>query len=115
MCHSYINAADKFDFQLKIAAPEGFEPNADLLNTHKSRVQLSRDPKSAVQDADLVVTDVWASMGQEEEQNQRITSFAGYQVNEELMSLGAIRCPVYALPARTQGRRSKRLDSGCRR
>ena len=87
MCHSYINAADKFDFQLKIAAPEGFEPNADLLNTHKSRVQLSRNPKSAVQDADLVVTDVWASMGQEEEQNQRITSFAGYQVNEELMSL----------------------------
>ena len=87
MCHSYINAADKFDFQLKIAAPEGFEPNADLLNTHKNRVQLSRDPKTAVQDADLVVTDVWASMGQEEEQNQRIASFAGYQVDEELMSL----------------------------
>ncbi len=87
MCHSYINAADKFDFQLKIAAPEGFEPNADLLNTHKSRVQLSRDPKTAVQGADLVVTDVWASMGQEEEQNQRIASFAGYRVDEELMAL----------------------------
>ncbi|PCI72953.1 MAG: ornithine carbamoyltransferase, partial [SAR86 cluster bacterium] len=56
MCHSYINAADKFDFQLNIASPEGFEPNAELVNTHKNRIQLSRDPKTAVLGADLVVT-----------------------------------------------------------
>jgi len=87
MCHSYINAADKFDFQLNIASPEGFEPNAELVNTHKNRIQLSQDPKTAVLGADLVVTDVWASMGQEEEQNQRIKSFAGFQVNEQLMAL----------------------------
>jgi len=87
MCHSYINAADILDFQLNIACPEGFEPNAELAETHKSRLHICRDPSTAVQSADLVVTDVWASMGQEEEQTQRIKSFAGYQVNEELMAL----------------------------
>ena len=87
MCHSYINAADKFDFQLNIASPEGFEPNAELVNTHKKRIQLSRDPKAAVLGADLVVTDVWASMGQEEEQKQRLTSFTGFQVDAQLMAL----------------------------
>lgn len=87
MCHSYINAADKFDFQLRIASPKGFEPNNALVAQHKHRIELSADPRAAVRDADLVVTDVWASMGQEEEQIQRLASFAGYQVDEELMSL----------------------------
>jgi len=87
MCHSYINAADKLDFQLNIACPEGFEPNSELAATHKSRLRICREPHIAVKEADLVVTDVWASMGQEEEQNQRIESFAGYQVNEDLMAL----------------------------
>lgn len=87
MCHSYINAADRFDFQLNIASPKGFEPNAALLKSHKGRIQLGPDPRAAVSGADLVVTDVWASMGQEEEQIQRLASFAGFQVDEELMSL----------------------------
>lgn len=87
MCHSYINAADKFDFQLNIASPEGFEPNSELLAKHKSRIQLGSNPQLAVQGADLVVTDVWASMGQEEEQSQRVARFAGYQVDEQLMAL----------------------------
>jgi len=87
MCHSYINAADKFDFQLRIASPKGFEPNNALVARHKHRIELSADPRAAVRDADLVVTDVWASMGQEEEQTQRLASFAGYQVDEELMAL----------------------------
>ncbi len=87
MCHSYINAADRFDFQLHIASPNGFEPNPELVESHKSRIQLTSDPRTAVAGADLVVTDVWASMGQEEEQKQRMASFAGYQVDEELMSL----------------------------
>lgn len=87
MCHSYINAADKFDFQLNIASPQGFEPNPELVSKHKSRVELSSDPSKAVRDADLVVTDVWASMGQEDEQDQRLNSFAGFQVDEQLMAL----------------------------
>ncbi len=86
MCQSYINAADKFDFELRIACPAGFEPKPALIEQFKNRVSLSQDPKSAVREADLVVTDVWASMGQEHEQNQRNTSFADYQVDVELMS-----------------------------
>lgn len=89
MCHSYINAAERFDFQLNIASPEGFDPMAELVEQHSDRVQLSRDPKSAVTGVDLVVTDVWASMGQEGEQAERLARFAGFQVDDELMSLAA--------------------------
>lgn len=87
MCQSYMNAADLFDFELKISCPEGFEPDAALTKKFASRVSISRDPKSAVSSADLVVTDVWASMGQEHEESKRGTSFTDYQVNSELMSL----------------------------
>lgn len=100
MCHSYINAADKFDFQLRIASPKGFEPNNALVARYKSRIELSADPKAAVRDADLVVTDVWASMGQEDEQIQRLARFAGYQVDEELMALArADALFMHCLPA----------------
>ncbi len=87
MCQSYINAADKFDFELRIACPPGFAPNPDLSERFKSRVRLSQDPETAVQGADLVVTDVWASMGQEQQQDRRNASFSSYQVNAELMAL----------------------------
>jgi len=86
MCHSYINAARQCDFELRIACPEGFEPNAELVAGNKQRVQLTRDPVAAVKDVDLVVTDTWASMGQEEEKQQREQAFASFQVNRELMS-----------------------------
>ncbi len=86
MCHSYINASRLFDFQLRIATPETFEPDAEILEAAGDRCQLFRDPKAAVQGADLVVTDVWASMGQEGEQNQRAQVFAPYQVNEKLLA-----------------------------
>jgi ornithine carbamoyltransferase len=87
MCQSYINAAVAFDFELAIAAPPGFEPSAELLGKHQARVSLSQDPASAVKNVDLVVTDVWASMGQEAEQHERESAFAGFQVNAEMMSL----------------------------
>ncbi len=87
MCQSYINAARQFDFQLKIACPEGFEPDSDLLAANQSRVQIFRTPEEAVQGSHLVATDVWASMGQEEEQQERMRKFAGYQVTPELMDL----------------------------
>jgi ornithine carbamoyltransferase len=86
MAQSYINAAHQFDFELRIACPEGFEPRQDLLDANAGRVSILRDPLEAAGGADLVVTDVWASMGQEEEQKAREAAFAGYQVNEELMS-----------------------------
>lgn len=87
MCHSYMNAASLCGFELMIACPEGYEPDMSLLNEHKQYVTLVRDPRDAAKDADWLVTDVWASMGQEEEQKAREASFAGYQVNRELMSL----------------------------
>lgn len=86
MCQSYINAADRFDFELKVACPPGFEPDSALVERFNDRVSLSQGPKQAVREADLVVTDVWASMGQEHEQKQRNASFTHYQVNAELMS-----------------------------
>lgn len=89
MCQSYINAARQFDFELRIACPPGFEPAAELLAANRDRVQLSHDPAAAARGADLVVTDVWASMGQEAEQQQRARQFRPYQVNAELMSHAA--------------------------
>ncbi len=86
VCQSYINAAAAFDFRLRICCPPGFEPRADLLKTHGDQVSLGRDPAAAVRDAELVVTDVWASMGQEEESADRREIFAGFQVNSELLS-----------------------------
>ena len=87
MCHSYINAAKQFDFQLNIACPAGFEPNAQLVEKNSDRVSIFRNPKEAVENSHLVVTDVWASMGQESEQNRRISAFHDYQVNVPLMKL----------------------------
>lgn len=85
MCHSYINAARQFDFQLHIATPKGYEPDNNIVQAAGDSVQLTTDPGCAVADADLVVTDVWASMGQEEEQRDREKSFANFQVTTSLM------------------------------
>lgn len=87
MCHTYIHAAQQFDFQLAIASPPGYEPNETLLNSAKDYVTVSKEPAEAVQDADLVCTDVWASMGQEGEQAKRKRIFQPYQVNNQLMTL----------------------------
>ncbi|MEW7985996.1 MAG: ornithine carbamoyltransferase [Candidatus Thiodiazotropha sp.] len=86
MCHSYINAARRFNFHLNIACPEGYDPDPTVLQAAKEQVSIVRDPLLAAEDADLIVTDVWASMGQEEEQVQREKAFARYQVNDELMA-----------------------------
>ncbi len=87
MCHSYINAARQFGFTLNVACPEGFEPAEHLVNENADRVNVMRDPKDAVKNADLVVTDVWASMGQEDEQDDRLAKFRDYQVSPALLDL----------------------------
>jgi ornithine carbamoyltransferase len=86
MCQSYINAADQFGFNLRVACPEGYEPNMSLLKTHSDRVEILRDPAEAARGADLLVTDVWASMGQEDEQKARERAFCDYQINPALMA-----------------------------
>ncbi len=87
MCHSYINAAGLFDFQLNIACPSGYEPDAELLASAGDRVRIFHQAEAAADNADLLVTDVWASMGQEQEQQQRIEVFEPFQVNDKLMQL----------------------------
>jgi len=87
MCHSYINAARQFDFQLQIACPTGYEPDPAIVAAAGDRISLSHDPETAARGADMITTDVWASMGQEEEQEQRMRQFAAFQVNPALMSL----------------------------
>ncbi|GAB2189153.1 ornithine carbamoyltransferase [Sessilibacter sp. MAH1] len=86
MCQSYINAARIWDFHLKIACPEGYEPTRSMLLENSDRVDIVRDPIEAVKGASLVVTDTWASMGQEEEKRKRQQIFASYKVTEELMT-----------------------------
>ncbi|MEW8460984.1 MAG: ornithine carbamoyltransferase, partial [Candidatus Thiodiazotropha endolucinida] len=79
----------RFDFHLNIACPEGYDPDPTVLQAAKEQVSIVRDPLLAAEDADLIVTDVWASMGQEEEQVQREKAFARYQVNDGLMARAA--------------------------
>ena len=86
MCNTFINASQVFDFKLNVASPSNYAPDAQMLAAAGSRVNFSHDPAQACQDADLVVTDVWTSMGQEEENERRLRDFAGFNVTEELMS-----------------------------
>lgn len=86
MCHSYINAAMLLGFELNIAAPEGYLPDPEIVANAGGCVKLFDSALEACKGADLIVTDVWASMGQEEEASERAAIFAPYQVNAELMA-----------------------------
>jgi ornithine carbamoyltransferase len=89
MCNSYIEAAIQFDFNLRIACPDGYEPDQRFLALAGNRVTLTRDPREAVKGAHLVSTDVWTSMGQEEETAKRIALFTPFQVTRALLDLAA--------------------------
>ncbi len=86
MCHSYINAAAQFNFHLKIACPAGYEPDRAVMDAAGDSVTLFNDPMLAAENADMVTTDVWASMGQEQEQAQREIAFADFCVNQSIMT-----------------------------
>ena len=86
MCSSWINAAIQFDFKLQIATPVGYEANAELVAEAGSRLSISNDPILAASGADLVSTDVFSSMGQEAEQEERLKNFAGFRVDHALMA-----------------------------
>ena len=91
MANSWINAAYRLGFELSLACPEGYEPADHLLERArtKAKVTVTRDPREAVEGAHVVNTDVWASMGQEEEQKKRERDFAGYTVNRAMMERAA--------------------------
>lgn len=100
MCNSYMEASQLLDFKLKIAAPQGYEPKAEFLEKFGQNVTVMESAADAAREADLIVTDVWASMGQEQEQKLREVAFADYQVNEALMSLAHPDCLfMHCLPA----------------
>ena len=87
MCQSYINAAKILGFHLKIACPEGFEPSPELIDEAQGYATLEHDPRRASEGAHLLVTDVWASMGQEAEARMREQALSNYQLNQELLDL----------------------------
>lgn len=103
MAHSWINAAVHFPIELSLATPPDYAPKAAILERAKAfgaKVRLTADPVSGVEGANYVYTDVWASMGQEQEQDARAKVFAPYQINEKLLSHAAPGCKVlHCLPA----------------
>ena len=86
MCHSYIHAAMLLDFNLNIACPTGYQPFPEYVEAAGDRIRFFNTALEAAKNSDLCVTDVWASMGQEEEQKQREVAFKDYQINAEIMN-----------------------------
>jgi ornithine carbamoyltransferase len=102
MANSWLNAAYRFGFELRLACPEGYEPNAQILERAENHgpVYLHTDPVRAVEGATVVTTDVWASMGQEQEQETRAKAFKGYIVDQALMKRAAPNAIfLHCLPA----------------
>jgi ornithine carbamoyltransferase len=102
MANSWINAAGSLGFELRLACPDGYRPDAEILrrNQGKAKILVTSDPRDAARDAHVITTDVWASMGQEQEQEVRARAFQGYLVDGPLMRLadpGAIF--LHCLPA----------------
>ncbi len=89
MCQSWIHASMLLDFDLNIACPEGFEPSKKLMSLARDRVTVSRSPRAAARGANLVTTDVFASMGQEDQKQRRLVQFSDFKVDHDLMSLAA--------------------------
>jgi ornithine carbamoyltransferase len=86
VCQTYMQAAEIFDFELSIATPFDYGPSEVFVQKYKKNIIFSESPMDACKDADIVVTDVWTSMGQESEKKQRERSFQGFQVNQLMMN-----------------------------
>jgi ornithine carbamoyltransferase len=102
MANSWLNAAHRLGFELRLAFPEGYEPDRAILERAQAstRVVLTHDPREAAEGADVINTDVWASMGQEEESAERARAFTGYRVDAVLMGRGSERAIfLHCLPA----------------
>lgn len=100
MCHSFMHAAKQFGFHIRVCTPEGYEPNAQVQAECEGSFSLHRDPLTAAQGVDLVVTDVWTSMGCEAETEERHAKFLPYQVTTELMAAaGKQALFMHCLPA----------------
>jgi ornithine carbamoyltransferase len=104
VANSWLNAATLIPLDLRIATPVGYEPDGEIYENSRSadisRLLLTHDPQEAVRDAEVIYSDVWASMGQEKETERRLRDFHGFQVNQALLDLAADRVKVmHCLPA----------------
>lgn len=100
VCNSWIQASKIFNFNLKISSPEGYKPKENLLNISKDKVNIFDDPYEAAKNSDAIITDVWASMGDEKELNKRERDFSSWQVNKKMMSIAKKNCIfMHCLPA----------------
>jgi ornithine carbamoyltransferase len=86
VCHSWIEAAALLGFDLRIASPKGFEPDAQIVAAGSAQVTLVADARTAAAGADLIVTDTWTSMGQEAEMKRRVAALSPYQVDAAIMA-----------------------------
>ena len=86
VCQTYMQAASIFDFELSIATPVGYEPKISFIEKYQNNVSYANNPLIASKDADIIVTDVWTSMGQESEKKQRELAFEGFQVDKKMMT-----------------------------
>ena len=86
VCQTYMQAAGIFDFELSIATPKGYEPSELFIENYKKSINFYSDPLMASENADIIVTDVWTSMGQESEKKQRELAFTGFQVDQNMMN-----------------------------
>ncbi len=102
MANSWLNAAYRFGLDLRIATPEGYEPDPEIIERAKgvTNILLTNDPVEAAKGADVVTTDVWASMGQEEEAQKRMQAFEKFQVDSQVMGAADSRAIfLHCLPA----------------
>jgi ornithine carbamoyltransferase len=100
MCHSYINAAIRFGFNLNIGCPPDHEPDSSIADNAGNQVKVFHTAAEAARHADLLVTDAWTSMGQEQEQAERLKTFSDFQVDDDLMALAdADALFMHCLPA----------------
>ena len=100
VCHSYLEATGIFGFELIIATPPGYQPAAEWIERANGHVTFVDSPQDAARDAQVITTDVWASMGQENETDERLNAFDGYQITPELLDLAADNaCFLHCLPA----------------
>ena len=86
VCQTYMQAAGIFDFELSIATPKGYEPSELFIENYKKNIYFYSDPLMACENADIIVTDVWTSMGQESEKKHRELAFTGFQVDQNMMN-----------------------------
>ena len=86
VCQTYMQAAGIFDFELSISTPKGSEPSEFFIDNYKKNINFYSDPLMACENADIIVTDVWTSMGQESEKKQRELAFTGFQVDQNMMN-----------------------------